>query len=69
MATKRLYSLYERDGKRWKRVSDLALTRSSAVHIFQGRLLSRSLGEPGPELQIRPLTTRERAEYAAKWGY
>lgn len=54
---KRLYSLFERDGKRWKRVSELALTKQSAVITFQGRLLARSLSESHlPELRLRPLT-------------
>lgn len=56
---RRLYSLFERDGKRWKRVSDLALTKQSAIVTFQGRLLARSfIGSEShlPELRLRPLS-------------
>lgn len=51
---KRAYSLYQRDGKRWVRVSKGAYVKESAIRVFQDTLLM-SCFNGWPELQLRPV--------------
>lgn len=53
--TSRNYSLFQRDGKRWTRVSGAgAYSKATAVRVFQDRLL-RGYFSSGPELMLRPV--------------
>jgi hypothetical protein len=51
----RLYSIYVRDGRRWKRDSPYAYHKELAIRVFQSRLLDTLLlGKP--EARLRPVT-------------
>lgn len=53
-----LYSLFERPrnarkGTPWKRISNLALTKASAVRVFQSALLSAFFERPDVVVELR----------------
>lgn len=54
MAT-RLYSLYERDGRRWRRISVNAYPKARAVLVYQSDLLAPILEGVGNERSLRPV--------------
>lgn len=41
----RLYSLYEKQGKRWIRISPFSYHKTRAVSVFQSELLAPFLGQ------------------------
>jgi len=49
----KLYSLFQREGKRYTRVSSLALPKQNAVRVFQTRLLDGAFS--GVPLSLRPV--------------
>lgn len=59
MASKRLYSLFERHGSGWRRISEIQCTKAAAVRVFQNALLAPYFsGTPMPERQLRPVPMR-----------
>ncbi len=51
----RLYSLFEKDGRHWRRLSMLAFTKDVAVLHWQSALLAPWLGAPCSERMLRPV--------------
>lgn len=57
---RRLYSLFERPrnapkGSLWKRISHLALTKSSAISVFQSQLIGMFFDRPDTVVELRPV--------------
>lgn len=50
----RLYSLYQKQGSRWVRVSQSAFTKQSAIRVFQSALLA-SCFNGWQECSLRPI--------------
>lgn len=51
--SKRYYSVFEKQGKRWVRITPLALRKPGAVYTFQDLLLGSM--EVGRERSLRPV--------------
>jgi hypothetical protein len=60
---RRLYSLFEKRGTKWVRISTNALFKESAVRHWQGQLLSGYF--EGKRLELRPLTKAQLAAHEA----
>jgi hypothetical protein len=51
----RCYGLFERDGRKWKRLPGPALPIRQARNWYQNALLARSMGAPCGERSLRPV--------------
>lgn len=52
---KRLYSLFERKGEKWQRISGIALEKEKAIRLFQGALLRHYLSGDCGVRELRPV--------------
>lgn len=51
----RKYSLFEKRGRYWVRISTVSLYKNAAVQFFQGSLLAYAFGEVQYERSLRPV--------------
>jgi hypothetical protein len=62
MRRSRLYTLFERDGRKWRHLGGPALPRDAAVRFYQTALLASALGHGhGLERRLRPLARPQDA--------
>lgn len=64
MRQNRKYSLFQRNGRKWQRISDYAYSLDTARRVFQDRLIASVFGDK--PVMLRPVTSQVLHETITK---